>query len=198
MWGKYTARLPDGTNLALRVLEIRMRAAVLVERGEEGRQLRAVWVGAGLLAAACLLTALPPRAPASDEVRPAAYLALAPALPALNEVQLVPTPLPTWVVERGVASWYGPRFHGRRTASGEIFDKEAWVMATRHLPLGSRARVRYGDRECLVRVTDRGPYIAGRIYDVSEGVARYLGFLEQGLAEVEVSVLRDPPPDDPD
>jgi len=175
-----------------------MRAAVLAEQREESLRLHAVWVTAGLLAAACLLTALPPRMPTSDEVRPAAYLAPpSPALPAL-QVRLVPTPLPTWVVERGIASWYGPRFHGRRTASGEIFDKEAWVMATRHLPLGSRAKVRYGGRECLVRVIDRGPYIAGRIYDVSEAVARYLGFLEQGLAEVEVAVLRDPPPDGSD
>ncbi len=173
-----------------------MRAAVITERREESR-LRAVWAAAGLLAAACLLTALPPRAPTSGEARPAAYPVSSPASPAL-QVRLAPTPLPTWVVERGVASWYGPRFHGRRTASGEIFDKEAWVMATRHLPLGSRAKVRYGGRECLVRVIDRGPYIAGRIYDVSEAVARYLGFLELGLAEVEVAVLRDPPPDGSD
>jgi rare lipoprotein A len=97
------------------------------------------------------------------------------------------------VVERGIASWYGDRFQGRKTASGEIFDKNAWVMATRHLPLGVRVRIRYNGRECIVRMIDRGPYIPGRLYDVSEAVARYLGFLEQGLAEVEVAVLNDPP-----
>lgn len=93
-------------------------------------------------------------------------------------------------LERGLASWYGYPFHGRLMANGEPYDKNAWVMATRHLPLGTFARVRYGDRECVVRVTDRGPYIVGRGYDVSEAVARYLGFYEVGLAEVEVEVLR--------
>jgi len=112
----------------------------------------------------------------------------------IQEVRLVPAPVPVWVVERGVASWYGDPFHGRRTANGEIYDKNSWVMATRHLPLGAYAKVRYNGRECLVRVIDRGPYIQGRRYDVSEAVARFLGFLEQGLAEVEVAVLRDPPP----
>jgi len=111
----------------------------------------------------------------------------------IQEVRLVPVPVQDWVVERGTASWYGDPFHGRRTASGEIYDKNAWVMATRHLPLGAFAKVRYNGRECVVRVIDRGPYISGRRYDVSEAVARFLGFLEQGLAEVEVAVLRDPP-----
>jgi len=111
----------------------------------------------------------------------------------IQRVRLVPAPVQTWVVERGTASWYGDPFHGRRTANGEIYDKNSWVMATRHLPLGAYAKVRYNGRECIVRVIDRGPYIPGRRYDVSEAVARFLGFLEQGLAEVEVAVLRDPP-----
>jgi rare lipoprotein A (peptidoglycan hydrolase) len=111
----------------------------------------------------------------------------------IQKVRLVPVPVQVWVVERGIASWYGEPFHGRRTASGEIYDKNAWVMATRHLPLGAFAKVRYKGRECVVRVIDRGPYITGRRYDVSEAVARFLGFLEQGLAEIEVAVLRDLP-----
>jgi rare lipoprotein A len=112
----------------------------------------------------------------------------------IQKVRLVPVPVQAWVVERGIASWYGEPFHGRQTASGEVYDKNAWVMATRHLPLGAFAKVRYNGRECVVRVIDRGPYITGRRYDVSEAVARFLGFLEQGLAEVEVAVLRDLPP----
>jgi len=112
----------------------------------------------------------------------------------IRKARLVPVPVQSWVVERGVASWYGEPFHGRLTANGEIYDKNSWVMATRHLPLGAYAKVRYNGRECVVRVIDRGPYIQGRRYDVSEAVARFLGFLEQGLAEVEVAVLRDPRP----
>ena len=111
----------------------------------------------------------------------------------IQKVRLVPAPVQAWFIERGTASWYGDPFHGRRTASGEIYDKNAWVMATRHLPLGAYAKVRYNGRECVVRVIDRGPYIPGRMYDVSEAVARFLGFLEQGLAEVEVAVFRYPP-----
>ncbi|MGZ5467910.1 MAG: septal ring lytic transglycosylase RlpA family protein [Candidatus Aminicenantales bacterium] len=149
---------------------------------------------AGPLAFAAVLIALPPRTSSSPvEISSGTFFVRSTPLPA-PAVRLVPTPAPTWVVERGIASWYGDRFQGRKTASGEIFDKNAWVMATRHLPLGVRARVRYKDRECIVRVIDRGPYISGRIYDVSEAVAHYLGFHDQGLAEVEVSVLRDPPP----
>ena len=147
---------------------------------------------AGPLALAAMLLALPPRTTGPVEISSGAVSMLPTPLPTA-EVRLVPTPLPTWVVERGIASWYGERFQGRRTANGEIFDKNAWVMATRHLPLGVRARVRYNGRECIVRMIDRGPYIPGRLYDVSEAVARYLGFLEQGLAEVEVAVLNDPP-----
>ena len=147
---------------------------------------------AGPLSLAAALVALPPRLPRPVEVLPEISSVPSVPLPA-DLVRLVPTPLPTWVVERGIASWYGERFQGRKTASGEIFDKNAWVMATRHLPLGVHAWVRYNGRECIVRVIDRGPYISGRTYDVSEAVARYLGFLKQGLAEVEVSVLHVPP-----
>ncbi len=59
----------------------------------------------------------------------------------IQKVRLVPVPVQAWVVERGIASWYGEPFQGRQTASGEIYDKNAWVMATRHLPLG---RLRQG------------------------------------------------------
>lgn len=149
---------------------------------------------AGPLALAAMLIALPPRLPRPVEVSADISSALSAPLSAYH-VRLVPTLLPTWVVERGIASWYGERFQGRKTANGEIFDKNAWVMATRHLPLGVHARVRYNGRECIVRVIDRGPYVSGRTYDVSEAVARYLGFLEQGLAEVEVAVLSEPPAD---
>ena len=146
----------------------------------------------GPLALAAMLLALPPRTSSPIEISAGTFFVRSAPMPA-PEVRLVPTPIPPRVVERGIASWYGERFQGRKTASGEIFDKNAWVMATRHLPLGVRARVRYKDHECIVRVIDRGPYIPGRLYDVSEAVARYLGFLEQGLAEVEVAVLSDLP-----
>ncbi len=91
----------------------------------------------------------------------------------------------------GWASYYGPGFHGRRTASGEIFDMHQPVAAHRTLPLGTVARVTNlsNGRSVVVRITDRGPYIKGRILDVSKGAARSLAFVRDGLARVRVEVL---------
>ncbi len=91
----------------------------------------------------------------------------------------------------GTASWYGPKYHGRTTASGERFDMEALTAAHRHLPFGTRIRVTNlaNGRKLVLKVNDRGPFIAGRILDVSRRAARDLGFLEVGLAELRIEVL---------
>jgi rare lipoprotein A (peptidoglycan hydrolase) len=93
----------------------------------------------------------------------------------------------------GIASWYGPRFQGRRTASGEKFDRYALTAAHKTLPLGSRVVVhnpRTGKR-IVVRINDRGPYIRNRVLDLSEAAASALGLKARGHDWV---VLRAAPP----
>jgi rare lipoprotein A len=99
-------------------------------------------------------------------------------------------------VLRGRAIWYGDRWQGRRTASGERFDKRALTAAHRGLPLGSRVRVTNlrNDRQVIVRITDRGPYgrDRGRIIDLSERAAEDLGFKDRGWTDVRLEVLAPP------
>ena len=92
--------------------------------------------------------------------------------------------------QRGGASWYGPRFHGRRTASGERYDMHAFTAAHRTLPFGTLVRVRslVNGREVDVRITDRGPYSRGRIIDVSRAAAEELGMLSLGIKNVVLFV----------
>jgi rare lipoprotein A len=91
--------------------------------------------------------------------------------------------------ERGLASWYGHRFHGRPTASGEPFDADAFTAAHRTLPFGTRVRVRHvaNGRAVVVRINDRGPARRDRLIDLSLAAARALGL--HGLARVEVTPL---------
>jgi peptidoglycan lytic transglycosylase len=91
----------------------------------------------------------------------------------------------------GEASWYGPGFHGRMTASGETYDAAARTVAHRTLPLGTIVRIdNLGNgREVVARVNDRGPYVDGRIVDCSYAVARALGFARSGVARVRVTPL---------
>ena len=88
--------------------------------------------------------------------------------------------------DRGNVSWYGGRFHGRRTASGERFDMYALTAAHPTLPFGTRIKVRRLDtgQEIEVRINDRGPHARGRILDLSRGAAQALGVLQAGEAAV--------------
>jgi rare lipoprotein A (peptidoglycan hydrolase) len=99
---------------------------------------------------------------------------------------------PAEAKQRGLASYYGPGFHGRTMANGKRFNQNAAVIAHRRLPLGSTVRVcRVDKRRCAVaEVTDRGPYVPPRIADLSQGMARRLGTVKQGVAMVEIQVLR--------
>jgi rare lipoprotein A len=96
--------------------------------------------------------------------------------------------------QRGNASWYGGKFHGRQTASGEIYNKEEMTAAHRKLPFGTLVRVtnRINGRSVTVRINDRGPYSSGRILDVSEAAARKLGMLDDGVVPVTLKVIRRP------
>lgn len=94
--------------------------------------------------------------------------------------------------ERGIASWYGKKFHGQRTSSGEVYDMYAMSAAHKTLPIPSYARVtnvRNG-RSVIVRVNDRGPFLHDRIMDVSYAAAYKLGIIASGSGEVEVESIR--------
>ena len=93
--------------------------------------------------------------------------------------------------ETGIASWYGRRFHGGRTANGEIFDMNALSAAHRTLPLPSVVRVTNleNGRSMVLRVNDRGPFSRGRIIDVSRRAAQLLGFQRNGTARVRVQIM---------
>lgn len=98
-------------------------------------------------------------------------------------------------VERGRASWYGQDFHGRRTANGEIFGAYYLTAASPVLPIPSYARVTNleNGRSVLVRVNDRGPYLQGRVIDLSFQAASVLGYINQGSAQVEVRYVAPAP-----
>lgn len=89
----------------------------------------------------------------------------------------------------GKASYYHPNLDGRRTASGEIFDADSNIAASKTLPLGTRARVTNLEtgRSATVRIADRGPHVPGRIIDVSPRTAEDLGMKEEGTARVQVT-----------
>ncbi|MBZ0255282.1 septal ring lytic transglycosylase RlpA family protein [bacterium] len=91
----------------------------------------------------------------------------------------------------GTASWYGPKFHGKRTANGERFNMNALTAAHPSLPFNTRLRVTNleNGRRCIVRVNDRGPFTGGRIIDLSRAAARKLDFENAGLAKVSLEVL---------
>jgi rare lipoprotein A len=91
--------------------------------------------------------------------------------------------------EVGIASWYGPGFQGKRTANGERFDTRALTAAHKTLPFGTRVRVKSlaDGKEVVVRINDRGPFIAGRIIDLSRAAAQALGM--RGIKRVELERL---------
>ena len=87
-----------------------------------------------------------------------------------------------------LTSWYGPGFHGRLTANGEVYNEMALTAAHKHLPFGTRLRVCY--EGCVnVRINDRGPYIGARQLDLSRGAAEAIGLIHPGVADVQVTYL---------
>lgn len=95
------------------------------------------------------------------------------------------------VRQRGIASWYGRKFHGQKTASGEVYDMYAMTAAHPTLPIPSYARVTSvaNGRSVVVRVNDRGPFLHGRVIDLSYAAAWKLGYIEQGSTLVEVEAI---------
>ncbi|MFN4274210.1 MAG: septal ring lytic transglycosylase RlpA family protein [Aliihoeflea sp.] len=92
----------------------------------------------------------------------------------------------------GTASWYGSKFHGRRTANGERYDMHQLTAAHRTLPFGTKVRVtnQRNGRSVVVRINDRGPFAGRRIIDLSRGAAGQIGMVNSGVAPVKLEVLR--------
>lgn len=91
----------------------------------------------------------------------------------------------------GTASWYGPTFHGRRTASGTRYNMYEMTAAHKSLPFGTKVRVtnQNNGRSCIVKITDRGPFVGTRVIDLSKGAASAIGMLGSGVAKVTLEVL---------
>src|SRR5205807_888101 len=104
------------------------------------------------------------------------------------------TPPPPLTTEMGIASWYGYPFHGRAAANGEIYDMEKLTAAHRTLPFGTWVRVtNLGNNKTVdVRITDRGPFIAGRIIDLSHAAAQTVELIGPGIAQVRLDVISAP------
>jgi rare lipoprotein A len=110
---------------------------------------------------------------------------------------------PGEIFQRGEASWYGNEFHGRKTASGEVYDQWAMTAAHRTLPFQTWVRVENtaNGKTVDVRITDRGPFIHGRVIDLSRGSARVIDLERMGVARVELRLLgrrASPPQERPD
>lgn len=99
--------------------------------------------------------------------------------------------------ERGLASWYGAPYSGRSAASGEIYNQDELTAAHRTLPFGTRVRVHRVDERTsvVVRINDRGPFIASRIIDLSRAAAARLGMTRQGVVPVSLEIVESPPRD---
>ena len=143
------------------------------------------------------IDAVSPPPPKQAAAAPAKQqLAALPARPTARPIAK-PTPSPRWRTippsfqVTGAASWYGIPFHGRRTANGEVFDMNGISAAHKTLPFGTRVRVTNLDNgsSLVLRINDRGPFIEGRVLDVSRRAAQLLGFQQAGLANVRIVMV---------
>ncbi len=107
----------------------------------------------------------------------------------------LPAAVPAGSIEYGIASWYGVPYHGRAAADGEIYDMEKLVAAHRTLPFGSWVRVENleNHKTVEVRIIDRGPFVDGRIIDLSHAAARAIDLIGPGTARVKLQIIAAPP-----
>lgn len=98
----------------------------------------------------------------------------------------------TAVTETGIASFYGAKYHGKPTASGELFDMNVLTAAHPKLAFGTRVLVTHleNNRSVIVRINDRGPFVPGRVIDLSQAAAKELQLLQSGLARVKIEVIK--------
>ncbi len=122
---------------------------------------------------------------------PAIILPERPKPYSIDGVYYYPLPRADGFVQEGIASWYGKEFHGKKTANGEIYNMYGKTAAHRTLPLGTYVKVENlsNEKEIVVRINDRGPFIKGRIVDLSYGAAREIGLVGPGIAKVRLVAL---------
>ena len=99
---------------------------------------------------------------------------------------------PVGYVQKGKACWYGEKFHGKPTASGEIFDMHKLTAAHRHLPFGTIVKVTNmnNSQSVLVKINDRGPFVSGRIVDLSYGAAKKVDMIQAGVVPCTLEVVK--------
>jgi rare lipoprotein A len=104
---------------------------------------------------------------------------------------LLAAAVPAFCLQEGLASWYGGKFHGRLTSSGEVFDTNDKTAAHKSLPFGTIVKVTNLDngKYTTVKINDRGPFVEGRIIDLSRAAAEELGMLAQGVARVSIDIV---------
>ena len=109
----------------------------------------------------------------------------------VQKTSFAPTDAKLRALQTGVASYYGPGFHGRRTANGETFNMNALTAAHRTLPFGTKLKVTNlnNGQFAIVRVNDRGPYVGGRVIDLSVAAAKQIGSTGSGTAKVKLEVV---------
>ena len=120
----------------------------------------------------------------------------------IDNITYYPIPSAYGFKEHGKASWYGPNFHGKKTSNGETYDMYAMTAAHKTLPMDTRLLVKNLDngKQTVVRVNDRGPFVEGRVLDLSLSAARSLDLVEDGTARVQIVALAEneqPPPASP-
>jgi rare lipoprotein A len=164
-------------------------------RKEAGFPLRIASSATVTFLAACLLTGCAARQPVARRQPPAVPPSAAPA-PAATQGEghapVAPTgPHPGGSLEEGNASWYGAPFHGRRASNGEVYDMYKLTAAHRTLPFGTVVRVTNlgNGKSTVVRVTDRGPFVANRIIDLSYAAAREIESIGPGVVPVRLELL---------
>lgn len=130
--------------------------------------------------------------PYADDILIRSFLQVTAGAAGIVLAQLLALPLPAAAeAEQGLASWYGPYYHGRITANGEVFNQEAPTAAHRTLPFGTYVRVvnTANGLSTVVRINDRGPFIGGRVIDLSKAAARQVGALQPGIVPVVLQIL---------
>jgi len=133
----------------------------------------------------------PPTHTLPREIPPIVKVPAPPETEQAPPIARIPAPSQPTMMETGLASWYGPKFHGKLTASGEVFNQEKFTAAHPTLPWGSRVKVTNLDngKSVDVRINDRGPFGKGRIIDVSRAAAKALGMVGRGITTVRLEWL---------
>ena len=133
---------------------------------------------------ACIPNAIPKPEPLSKYGNPATY-------EVFGKTYRVAKTAKHGSTQKGMASWYGTKFHGRRTSSGEPYDLYGMTGAHKHLPLPTYVCVKNlkNNREVIIKLNDRGPFVSDRIIDLSYAAAKKLGIYEVGTAPVSITVI---------